>query len=197
MRLKVRGERDFPVPPLTLPQPRLGPSLEFPLSSEAVALFADRARAARPDFALSVKNLDNQAVGEIDLPEEIFGYPYKEHLIHLAVVSIRNAGRAGTHKTKGRHEVSGSGKKLWRQKGTGRARVGSRRTPLWTKGGTVHGATDEYVYHVVEGRVEVHDLHATMLHLLGMDHTRLTFRFGGRDMRLTDVHGQVVHDILA
>jgi hypothetical protein len=65
------------------------------------------------------------------------------------------------------------------------------------KGGTVYGATDEYGYHVIENRVEIHDLHATMLHLLGMDHRRLTVRFGGRDMRLTDVHGEVIHGILA
>jgi hypothetical protein len=65
------------------------------------------------------------------------------------------------------------------------------------KGGMVYGETDEFGYKVVQGRVEVHDLHATMLHLLGVDHTRLTFRFGGRDMRLTDVHGEVIHDILA
>ncbi len=65
------------------------------------------------------------------------------------------------------------------------------------KGGTIYGATDEYGYHVVEDKVEIHDLHATMLHLLGIDHTRLTFRFGGRDMRLTDVHGKVIHEILA
>lgn len=65
------------------------------------------------------------------------------------------------------------------------------------KGGTIYGATDEYGYHVVEGRVEIHDLHATMLHLLGMEHTRLTYRFGGRDMRLTDVHGELIHGILA
>ncbi len=65
------------------------------------------------------------------------------------------------------------------------------------KGGTVHGETDEFGYKVVRDRVEVHDLHATMLHLLGVDHTRLTFRFGGRDMRLTDVHGEVIHDLLA
>ena len=57
------------------------------------------------------------------------------------------------------------------------------------KGGTIHGATDDYGYHAVEDKVEIHDLHATMLHLLGIDHKRLTFRFGGRDMRLTDVHG--------
>ncbi len=65
------------------------------------------------------------------------------------------------------------------------------------KGGTIYGQTDEYGYKVVENKVEIHDLHATMLHLLGLDHTRLTFRFSGRDMRLTDVHGNVISDILA
>jgi hypothetical protein len=65
------------------------------------------------------------------------------------------------------------------------------------KGGTIHGATDDYGYHAVQDKVEVHDLHATMLHLLGMDHRRTTYRFGGRDMRLTDVHGEVVTPILA
>jgi hypothetical protein len=65
------------------------------------------------------------------------------------------------------------------------------------KGGTIYGATDDYGYHVIENKVEIHDLHATMLHLLGMEHTRLTFRFGGRDMRLTDVHGEVIHGIVA
>jgi hypothetical protein len=65
------------------------------------------------------------------------------------------------------------------------------------KGGTIFGATDDYGYYAVENKVEIHDLHATMLHLLGMDHKQLTYRFGGRDMRLTDVHGEVIHDILA
>jgi hypothetical protein len=65
------------------------------------------------------------------------------------------------------------------------------------KGGTVHGATDDYGYYAVENKVTIHDLHATMLHLLGLDHTRLTYRFGGRDMRLTDVHGEIVQAILA
>ncbi|MCS1410912.1 MAG: hypothetical protein M2R45_04107 [Verrucomicrobia subdivision 3 bacterium] len=65
------------------------------------------------------------------------------------------------------------------------------------KGGMAYGATDEYGYKTVENRVEIYDLHATMLHLLGIDHTRLTVRFSGRDMRLTDVHGQVVQGILA
>jgi hypothetical protein len=65
------------------------------------------------------------------------------------------------------------------------------------KGGVVHGGTDEYGYFAVEGKVHVHDLHATILHLLGLDHTKLTFRYGGRDMRLTDVHGNVVREVLA
>jgi hypothetical protein len=65
------------------------------------------------------------------------------------------------------------------------------------RGGTIHGATDEYGYKVVEGKVTMHDLHATVLHLLGIDHKRLTFHFSGRDMRLTDVHGEVVEEILA
>jgi hypothetical protein len=65
------------------------------------------------------------------------------------------------------------------------------------KGGTIYGATDDYGYFVVENKVEVYDLHATMLHLLGIDHKRLTFRFGGRDMRLTDVHGEVIKEIVA
>ena len=65
------------------------------------------------------------------------------------------------------------------------------------KKGYVHGATDEYGYFAVENKVTMHDLHATLLHLLGMDHERLTFRFSARDMRLTDVHGEVVREILA
>ncbi|WP_182867714.1 DUF1501 domain-containing protein [Stieleria mannarensis] len=65
------------------------------------------------------------------------------------------------------------------------------------KGGHVHGATDEFGFQAVENRVHVHDLHATIMHLLGFDHERLTYRYAGRDFRLTDVHGNVVHDIIA
>jgi hypothetical protein len=64
------------------------------------------------------------------------------------------------------------------------------------RGGTIYGRTDEYGYKVIENKLAIHDLHATMLHLLGVDHKRLTFRFSGRDMRLTDVHGEVVTEIL-
>lgn len=65
------------------------------------------------------------------------------------------------------------------------------------RGGTVFGATDEYGYKAVENKVSIHDLHATLLHLLGMDHTHLTYRYSGRDMRLTDVYGEVINGVLA
>ena len=64
------------------------------------------------------------------------------------------------------------------------------------KGGLVYGATDEFGFKAVENRVSIHDLHATMLNRLGMDHTKLTHRYAGRDFRLTDVYGEVVRDIL-
>ena len=65
------------------------------------------------------------------------------------------------------------------------------------KPGLVYGATDDYGYFAVENKVHMHDLHATMLHLLGLDHKRLTYRYSGRDMRLTDVAGNVIQDLLA
>jgi hypothetical protein len=73
---------------------------------------------------------------------------------------------------------------------------------IWLAGagvrpGSIYGATDDFGYNIVENPVHVHDLQATMLHLLGLDHTRLTYRFQGRDYRLTDVHGEVVHAILS
>jgi large subunit ribosomal protein L4 len=88
---------------------------------------------------IKVKTLAGKAVKDIELPEAVFGYPYKEHLVHEAVEAVRAAARRGTHATKTRAEVSGSGRKLWRQKGTGRARVGDIRNPKWRKGGIVHG----------------------------------------------------------
>ena len=65
------------------------------------------------------------------------------------------------------------------------------------KGGLTYGATDELGYHVTENKVHVHDLQATILHCFGLEHTRLTYRFQGRDYRLTDVYGEVVHPLLA
>ncbi len=88
---------------------------------------------------IAVRNLNNRKVKEIDLPEAVFGCPYREHLIHAAVKACLGAWRRGTHKTKTRAEVAGSGRKPWRQKGTGRARAGSIRSPIWQGGGVAHG----------------------------------------------------------
>jgi large subunit ribosomal protein L4 len=88
---------------------------------------------------IDIKNWDNKTVGSVDLPEEIFAYPYKEHLVHEAVRNYLAGLRQGTHKTKTRSEVSGSGKKPFRQKGTGRARQGGARPPIHRHGGTVFG----------------------------------------------------------
>ncbi len=88
-----------------------------------------------------VKNLEGKKIGTIDLADDVFGAKVNAHLLHEAVRHYLAGKHAGTHKTKDKSEVSGSGKKLWKQKGTGRARVGSIRSPLWRHGGTVHGPT--------------------------------------------------------
>jgi len=87
---------------------------------------------------VDIHNLSGEKVGTLDLADEIFG-AVNEDLLWEEVKHYRAGQRAGTHKTKGRWEVSGSGKKLWKQKGTGRARIGSIRSPLWRHGYTVHG----------------------------------------------------------
>jgi large subunit ribosomal protein L4 len=89
--------------------------------------------------SVDVKNLKNEVVGKIELSDDVFNAPVNEGLMHEAVKQYLASLRAGTHKTKTRAEVSGSGRKPWRQKGTGRARVGEIRNPLWRKGGTVFG----------------------------------------------------------
>jgi large subunit ribosomal protein L4 len=88
---------------------------------------------------VDIKNLNNEVVGKLDLADAVFGGPINEGLMHLAVKQYLASLRSGTHSTKTRAEVSGSGKKPWRQKGTGRARVGEIRNPLWRKGGIVMG----------------------------------------------------------
>jgi large subunit ribosomal protein L4 len=110
---------------------------------------AEAGRAPRPDAVPAVKgegggtvdvvNAQNEKVGDLALHPEVFGVEVNDHLLYEAVKQYRASGRAGTHATKNRALVAGSGKKLWRQKGTGRARIGSIRSPLWRHGGTVFG----------------------------------------------------------
>src|ERR1700758_3027857 len=86
-----------------------------------------------------VMSLEGKKVGQIELADDVFGVKVNQDLLHEAVRHYLAGRHRGTHKTKDKSEVSGSGRKLWKQKGTGRARVGSIRSPLWRHGGTVHG----------------------------------------------------------
>src|SRR5215216_714315 len=98
---------------------------------------------------IDIVNQQNEKVGSLDLRDEVFGGRVKTDLIHESVVHANAADRRGTHGTKNRALVSGSGKKPWRQKGTGRARVGEIRNPLWRGGGTVFGPQPRsYDFHL-------------------------------------------------
>jgi large subunit ribosomal protein L4 len=98
---------------------------------------------------VDVVNLQNEKVGELDLNDQVLGAAVNEALLYESVRHHLAGVRAGTVKTKVRSEVAGSGKKLWRQKGTGRARVGSIRSPIWRHGGTTHGPQPrDYSYHL-------------------------------------------------
>src|SRR5688500_17346855 len=88
---------------------------------------------------VKVRNLKNKEVGEVSLMDAVFGVELNESLIHAALMNYQANGRQGTSATKTRGNVSGSGRKLWKQKGTGRARIASLRSPLWKGGGNVHG----------------------------------------------------------
>jgi len=100
-------------------------------------------------MTVDVINVQNEKVGSIDLRDEVFGGRVKTDLIHESVVHANAADRRGTHATKTRAMVSGTGKKPWRQKGTGRAQVGEARNPLWRHGGTTFGPQPRsYDYHL-------------------------------------------------
>ena len=88
---------------------------------------------------VKVRNIKNEEVGEVELSDVVFGAPFNEALVHAAVRNYMANARQGTSATKTRGDVSGAGRKLWKQKGTGRARIASLRSPLWKGGGNVHG----------------------------------------------------------
>lgn len=98
---------------------------------------------------LKVLDRSGEKINEISVPEEIFSYPVKDHLLYEAVVNYRANQRRGTASTRTRAEVRGGGRKPWRQKGTGRARAGSTRSPLWRKGGVTFGPKPrDYSYNL-------------------------------------------------
>lgn len=105
-------------------------------------------------MTLDVVNGENKKIGSVDLDDAVFAGPVKRDLIWESVVRANAAERRGTHMTKNRALVSGSGKKPWRQKGTGRARVGEIRNPLWRKGGTVFGPQPRSYDYALPKKVE-------------------------------------------
>src|ERR671915_860509 len=111
---------------------------------------------------IDVVNSQNEKVGSVDLRDDVFGGRVKTDLIHESVVRANAADRRGTHATKNRALVSGSGKKPWRQKGTGRARVGEIRNPLWRKGGTVFGPQPRSYDYQLPKKVEKGALRAAL-----------------------------------
>jgi large subunit ribosomal protein L4 len=113
-------------------------------------------------MTVDVVNQQNEKVGSVDLSDALFGGRIKTDLIHESVVRANAAERRGTHATKTRAQVSGSGKKPWRQKGTGRARVGEIRNPLWRKGGTVFGPQPRSYEYQLPRKVEKGALRAAL-----------------------------------
>ena len=113
-------------------------------------------------MTVDIVNQQNQKVGTVDLRDEVFGGRVNVDLIHESVVRANAAERRGTHATKTRGLVSGSGKKPWRQKGTGRARVGEIRNPLWRKGGTVFGPQPRSYEYQLPRKVEKGALRAAI-----------------------------------
>ncbi len=113
-------------------------------------------------MTVDVVNQQNEKIGSLDLRDEVFGGRVKADLIHESVVRANAAARRGTHATKNRALVSGSGKKPWRQKGTGRARVGEIRNPLWRKGGTVFGPQPRSYDYQLPRKVEKGALRAAL-----------------------------------
>ena len=113
-------------------------------------------------MTVDVVNNENKKVGSLDVSDEIFGGRVKVDLIHESVVRANAADRRGTHATKTRAMVSGSGKKPWRQKGTGRARVGETRNPLWRKGGIVFGPQPRSYEYQLPKKVEKGALRAAL-----------------------------------
>ena len=113
-------------------------------------------------MTVDVVNSQNEKVGSLDLRDEVFGGRVKTDLIHESVVRANAAERRGTHATKSRGMVSGTGKKPWRQKGTGRARVGEVRNPLWRKGGTVFGPQPRSYDYQLPRKVEKGALRAAL-----------------------------------
>ena len=128
--------------------------------------------------AVAIVDGDNRKVSEHSLRPEVFAVPVNEHLLYEAVKQYRASARRGTHMTKNRALVSGSGRKPWRQKGTGRARVGEIRTPLWRHGGTVFGPTPRDYSYAMPRKARAAALRSALTRRYNDGGLRVVDRFG-------------------
>lgn len=126
---------------------------------------------------VEVVDLNNKKVGEVELADAVFSAPVNEALLYEAVRHYLAGKRAGTHKVKTRHEVAGSGKKLWKQKGTGRARMGSVRSPLWRHGGTVHGPVPRDYSYKLPRKMQLGALRSALSAKLADGHIKVISAF--------------------
>ncbi len=138
---------------------------------------------------LDVIDRNNQKVGSMELSEAVFGAEVKPHLLHEVVVWQLAKRRAGTACTKGRSELRGGGKKPWRQKGTGRARVGSRRSPLWRGGGTVFGPKPRDYGYTLPKKVKKAALRSALSSKLGEEKLTLLEGFELEAIKTKDFVG--------
>jgi large subunit ribosomal protein L4 len=134
-------------------------------------------------MTLDVVNSSNEKVGAIDMSDEVFGARVNAALIWESVVAANAGSRRGTHATKNRALVSGSGKKPWRQKGTGRARVGEIRNPLWRKGGTVFGPQPRSYGYALPRKVERGALRAALAEKLRAGQVLVVDSLGVSDVK--------------
>jgi 50S ribosomal protein L4, bacterial/organelle len=132
---------------------------------------------------VDIKNLKNEVVGKLELSDEVFGGPVNEGLLHDAVKQYLASQRSGTHKTKTRAEVAGSGRKPWKQKGTGRARVGEVRTPLWRKGGTMFGPVPRDYSYTLPRKMFRSALRSALTMKLNDNQLNVVMRFRSRGTR--------------
>jgi 50S ribosomal protein uL3/50S ribosomal protein L4 len=193
--------------PVRIPQPEKVKGRNEPSVPTLVPASAAPDAIVRTAMTIDVVNGQNEKVGSVELRDEVFGGRVKTHLIWESVVRQNAAERRGTHATKNRALVSGSGKKPWRQKGTGRARVRDIRTPLWRKGGTVFGPQPRSYDYRLPRKVErgalraalaqrVQDGDVTVVEAFVFEDAKTKaaaemlrgFGVGGRKTLLVDVH---------
>lgn len=139
--------------------------------------------------SVEIIDLNNTAVGSIELADAVFGAEVNEALLYEAVRQYTAAKRSGTASTKTRHEVSGSGKKLWKQKGTGRARMGSIRSPLWRHGGSVHGPQPRSYEYKLPRRMVLGALRSALSAKLRDGELRVVQAFQLADAKTKNMHG--------